>query len=437
MHTEFKKILAKIPKRTHLPGRKEADARFHEKQRKIEEFKAQVGLARKESSHKSDIQKILGTYANLNKLCELISTYLESEINIITNQLGSGQCQGEEKLKLEQERTQLETLLDHFCEKMHYFNKQSAKFVSARSFLQIMSPHYDFFNHSASKIEPNLYFLGDDFVRDVPGAKTFKRIKLDISTFNVLSEFHLCASNPQQLCEFIKTFLNMQTDENVAIACFEPRYAGFIIYPNQNPAVEMTLAKLSDQYPTLLRKDHDQDFWLLTLESNEVINADFLGLFSTWMDADSLTIYRNTDLFPIAINEEILIDDFINTDYEIGIFFDYTPDPTQLSQKEISMTLNQNDPYAIIKNIEFYNGNDFANVKSDIFWTFSELLLIKYKVTEDLEKLVFFDTQTHTVLLETNSNSFETPMLKDIYSLNLNLLNINNLETFDPNELVR
>lgn len=229
----------------------------------------------------------------------------------------------------------------------------------------------------------------------------------------------------------------MQSGENVAIACFESRYAGFIIYPNQSPAVEMTLDKLSDQYPTLLRKDHDQGFWLLTLESNEIINADFLGLFSTWLDADSLTIYRNTDLFPITINEEIPIDDLINTDYEVGIFFDYTPEPIQLSQKEISITLNQNDPYAIIKNLEFYNGKDFINVKNDIFWTFSELLLIKYKVTEDQEKLVFFDTQSNTVLLETNCNSFETPMLKEIYSLNLDLLCTNSLETINPSEIVK
>lgn len=437
MHTEFKKILAKITERKHLPGRAKADAHFQEKQRKIEEFKAQVGITYKESSHKSDIQKILGTYTNLNKLSKLIIIYLESEINTITNQLDSGQCLEKEKFDLEQERNQLETLLDHFFGKTYHFNRQSAKFVSARSFLQIMSPSYDFFNHAASKIEPNLYFLGDDFVRDVPGAKTFKRIKLDLSDFRILSEFHLCASSPQQLCYFIKTFLNINTDENIAIACFEPRYAGFIIYPNQNPAVEMKLTELSNQHPALLRKDHDQDFWLLTLESNQIINFDFLSLFSTWLDADSLTIYRKTDLFPITINEDIPIDDFINTDYEIGIFFDYTTEPTELSQKNISTILNQNDPYAIIKNIEFFNGQSFINVKSDIFWTFSELLLIKYKVAEDLEKLVFFDTQAHRVLLETNTNSFETPMLKDIYALNLDLLNINSLETFNPNELVR
>lgn len=436
MHAEFKEILIKISQKRPDPNRAEKDAVFQEKQRIIEENKSDLGLASKPRTRKSNIQNILNTYANLNKLSELILTYIESETNTISNHLDSGQCSDEEVIHYNLERNQLNSLWGYFYKKTEFFNQQSARFVSSRSFLQIISPSYDAFDYSTSKIEPNLYFLGDDFVRDAPDANRFKRIKLDLNNFNTLSELHLCASNPQQLCEFIKIFISSDSSENIAIACFEPRYAGFIIYPIQTTHAHQKLTELSKQHPNLLREDKEQGFWLLTLESNEIINYEFLTLFSTWFDADSLTIYRNENLFPIKINKNIPLGDFLNTDYELGVFFDYIFDPIQLNQTNIQMALNHNDPYSTIQNIEYYDGENYLNIKTEIFWTFSEILLIKYKLTENLEKLVFFNTISQTVVLEVTSDSFEAPMLQKLYSLNLELLNINCLETLNPRNLI-
>ena len=158
---------------------------------------------------------------------------------------------------------------------------------------------------------------------------------------------------------------------------------------------------------------------------NDILKTDIINNFDVWIDIDTLVVYARTDLFPIAVNLDIRIRDYYNTDYAYFTFFDYSMEANKVEKTELQQLILKDNPYQNPREFYLYDGKDFTDNGETFIESHCNILLIQYTITEYVSRLIVFDIVNHVILNDIDFANYDKDAYIKLYNDTLSLLELN------------
>lgn len=421
---EFKKITISEQERT------EQDKSFYTQQEKLNSNKKIAGIAFPNycSGNNLNIRDRFLELETIHNILQEQLSYLLIELDLTETNLNS--------IDLQLETQPLINASFNIKENINHILDNFNTISSERSFLPLIYPSYDEYSRFVKHFDYNIFFLEGNYLASNANLSKFEKFHFDKAELNKSIDILLGSHNPKDVISRLAEFIGFNPNK-LALTYFNSRFGGFTVYINpENTVLNNKLKKLQEQYPESFDYFDNDPSWVFSFLNQDVIQSGITNDIDAWFDLDQCVLYIREECLPIDINLDVSVEHDFNLDYLKSIYFDYDPEARLIFRHDIVNNLRTLIPKENPKHLEIFNGEEFELFNSYRIWTFSEYILVRYKVGEDITKQAIFESKDLLgVITGYETDDLSLKLLKQI-SNNLKLLKISGFEKYNPYILI-
>lgn len=312
------------------------------------------------------------------------------------------------------------------------FNKLSED----RSFLPLLYPNYEDYSRNVNHFDFNVYFLDKVFTKQNSKIPDYSKVAFDNTELQKVIEIMLGSYNPKDVVKRLAQFFNINPNK-LALTYFNSRFGGFTVYIDpENKSLESKLMFLGNSHPNNFQYTDNDPSWVFNFENTDVMDSGVIADIDVWFDLDQCIAYVANQCLPIDFELNVPIEYDLNKDYLKCLYFDYVTEARLLHRHDLINKLRELIPKENPKHLEIFNGEEFELFNHYRIWSFSEYILIRYKIGSDITKQAVFETKDLVCHISGYVTDDLSVKLLKLFTNNLYLLKISGFEKYNPYILV-